>query len=162
MKQNAISSKFIGSVPRKISRFAARPKLKFHQFLNFRNLLDRQVEAGLLMFLSHPTEGRLENVTDAGWDAVDAAVSRDERRLLRTAKSCGPDAPTLALRFAGLPARRRGQESPVPEESAKYAVKTIAQGRPDVSGVPVVANACAFLLHTRPWVHWAPGLPCAL
>ena len=54
-------------------------------------------------------------VTDAGRDAVDAAAfcarwdrraslkrpvsdqqHADERRLLRTAKSCGPDAPTLA------------------------------------------------------------------
>jgi hypothetical protein len=68
------------------------------------------------MFSSHPSEGRLENVTDAGWDAVDAMATQDVRRLLWTAKSCGPDAPTLALRFAGLPARRRGQESPVPGE----------------------------------------------
>ena len=45
---------------------------------------------------SHPSEGRLENVTDAGWDAVDAKATQDERREMRTAKSCGPDAPTLA------------------------------------------------------------------
>ena len=38
-------------------------------------------------------------VTNAGWDAVDAAVSLDERRCARTAKSCGPGAPTLALSF---------------------------------------------------------------
>jgi hypothetical protein len=30
--------------------------------------------------------------------------------------SCGPDAPTLALRFAGLPAKRRWQKSPVTGE----------------------------------------------
>jgi hypothetical protein len=30
--------------------------------------------------LSHPSEGRLENVTDAGWDAVDAKAALDERR----------------------------------------------------------------------------------
>jgi hypothetical protein len=53
-------------------------------------------------------------VRNAGWDAVDAAAfcarwdrragdepvsdqqHADERCLLRTAKSCGPDAPTLA------------------------------------------------------------------
>jgi len=34
-------------------------------------------------------------------DAVDAAAALDERRWLRTAKSCGPGAPTLALSFAG-------------------------------------------------------------
>src|SRR5450432_1124158 len=70
----------------------------------------------------HPTppEGRIAIVTDAGWVAVDAAafcVRRDcraSRKTLerspacgremqsRTAKSCGPDAPTLASSFAEL------------------------------------------------------------
>src|SRR5712672_3909926 len=64
----------------------------------------------------HPTpqEGRIMIVTDAGWDAVDAAAfcarkvagqasrlvsdhkASGRETLLRTAKSCGPDAPTLA------------------------------------------------------------------
>jgi hypothetical protein len=44
-------------------------------------------------------------VTNVGWDAVDAAASGARRRagrkrLLRTAKPCGPDAPTLAFKFA--------------------------------------------------------------
>ena len=50
--------------------------------------------------LSRPTEGRFAIVTDVGRDAVDALAAQDERRLRRTAKSCGPDAPTLAPRFA--------------------------------------------------------------
>jgi hypothetical protein len=54
--------------------------------------------------------------------------------LMRTAKSCGPDAPTLASSFAELSAQRRWQESPVTGESTKQAVKTIAQGK---LGVPV-------------------------
>ena len=29
---------------------------------------------------SHPSEGRLENVTDVGRDAVDAMATQDERR----------------------------------------------------------------------------------
>jgi hypothetical protein len=40
--------------------------------------------------------------------------------------------------------RRRWQESPVTEESAEKTVKTIARGMPDVSGVTVVTNACAY------------------
>jgi hypothetical protein len=32
-----------------------------------------------ILALSHPSEGRLENVTDAGWDAVDAKAALDER-----------------------------------------------------------------------------------
>jgi hypothetical protein len=34
------------------------------------------------------------------------------------------------------------QESPITRESTKQAVKTVAQGRPDRSGVPVVTNSC--------------------
>src|ERR1700674_4257823 len=43
-----------------------------------------------------PLEGRIAIVTDAGRDAVDAGGASDEGARLRTAKSCGPDAPTLA------------------------------------------------------------------
>jgi hypothetical protein len=45
---------------------------------------------------SRPTEGRFAIVTDAGRDAVDADGAKDESADLWTAKSCGPDAPTLA------------------------------------------------------------------
>jgi len=62
---------------------------------------------------------------------------------MRTAKSCGPDAPTLASSRRRKLRRRWWQPSPVTKESAKETVKTIAQGRP---GVP--ANLwlypCAF------------------
>ena len=40
--------------------------------------------------------GALRNVNNAGWDAVDADGAIDERRLRRTAKSCGSDASTPA------------------------------------------------------------------
>jgi len=42
------------------------------------------------------TEGRLAIVTNAGRDAVDARSVLTKALTLRTAKSCGPDAPTLA------------------------------------------------------------------
>jgi hypothetical protein len=44
----------------------------------------------------------LANVINAERDAVDADAQLDEQRETRTAKSCGPDAPTLAssLRLA--------------------------------------------------------------
>ena len=107
----------------------------------------------------HPTppEGRIAIVTDAGWNAVDAAASsarRDRRAgrkicerstargremLQRTAKSCGPDAPTLASRLpmlcrpyrasdTTLVRKRRWQKSPVTGEITKETVKTIACG----------------------------------
>ena len=73
------------------------------------------------------------------FESVSDQQHADERRLLRTAKSCGPDAPTLAssLRKASQPYRartshifrkRRWQESPVTGESSKETVKTIACG----------------------------------
>jgi hypothetical protein len=42
------------------------------------------------------SEGRFAIVTDVGRDAVDADALEDEQRVTRTAKTCGPDAPTLA------------------------------------------------------------------
>jgi len=62
---------------------------------------------------SRPTEGRIAIVTDAGRDAVDAGGAADESADLRTAKSCGPDAPTLASSWRKHFRRRRWQKSPV-------------------------------------------------
>jgi hypothetical protein len=41
-------------------------------------------------------EGRIAIVTDAGRNAVDAGCALTKALSLRTAKSCGPDASTLA------------------------------------------------------------------
>jgi hypothetical protein len=65
------------------------------------------VETVLLIRRPVPTEGRFAIVTNAGRDAVDASGASDEGADLRTAKSCGPDAPTLASSFAEVSARRR-------------------------------------------------------
>jgi hypothetical protein len=71
-------------------------------------------------------EGRFAIVERRVRDAVDALATQDRAALTRTAKSCGPDAPTLASSFAGLiPRKRRWQKSPVTGESAEQAVKTI-------------------------------------
>ena len=48
-------------------------------------------------------EGRIAIVTDAGWDAMDAGGASDEGAGLRTAKSCGPDASTLASSWRSDP-----------------------------------------------------------
>ncbi len=71
-------------------------------------------------------KGRIAIVT-VRWvrDAVDASGAADERVVLRTAKSCGPDAPTLASSLWKRFHKRRWQESPVTEESAEETVKTI-------------------------------------
>ena len=69
----------------------------------------------------------------------------DARRaaLKRTAKACGPDAPTLASRSRDYPANDGGKRARSPGR-ARISRKTIAQGMPADCGVPVVANACAF------------------
>src|SRR5579863_1434531 len=66
-----------------------------------------------------PPEGRLAIVRKRGAGCGGRFGAFDEWRIRRTAKACGPDAPTLASSLVDtIPARRRGQESPVPEESA--------------------------------------------
>jgi hypothetical protein len=87
----------------------------------------------------------------------------DERRGVRTAKSCGPDAPTLASSRVERSAWRWWQESPVTRESAKETVKLSCRESRIASAEPVCS--CAHLLvhlHTRPRVQRAPGFPCAL
>jgi hypothetical protein len=64
-------------------------------------------EMQIRLYDSHPAplRGALRNVNSAGRGAVDANGAPDEGAFLRTAKACGPDAPTLAsssqLRSAG-------------------------------------------------------------
>ena len=84
-----------------------------------------------LTVLSH--RGALRNVTDAGRDAVDADSAARRTALKRTAKSCGPDAPTLVSSWR-VNRKRRWQPSMVTGESTKETVKTIAQGMPGVPG----------------------------
>jgi hypothetical protein len=71
------------------------------------------------------------------------------RRLRRTAKTRGPDAPTLASSWWKRFRRRWWQQSPVTKESAEETVKTIARGMPGVSGVTVVTCLRAFYFCTQ-------------
>src|ERR1700677_2642982 len=75
---------------------------------------------------------------------MDADGATDERASLRTAKPCGPDAPTLASSWRKRFHRRWWQQSPVTRESAEETVKTIACGNAGRSGVPVATNSHAF------------------
>ena len=80
---------------------------------------------------------------------MDAGGAKDEGATLRTAKSCGPDAPTLASSVAEVSARRRWQTSPVTGESAKQLLKPSRAGMPGVPGATVVTNARAYYHYTR-------------
>ena len=60
----------------------------------FRSLLTQITCISLAVPFLH--EGRFAIVTDVGRDAVDARSALTKALILRTAKPCGPDAPTLA------------------------------------------------------------------
>jgi hypothetical protein len=57
--------------------------------------------------------GRFAIVTKRGAGCDGRGGFKRRMKLWRTAKSCGPDTPTLVSSFAGLSAERRWQESPV-------------------------------------------------
>src|SRR5262245_11425593 len=94
---------------------------------------------------------------------MDAAASGDlhwTNTRQRTAKSCGPGAATLALRWQQC--LQRGQERPLPWEIT-YKPKNHCAGKAGMSRL-YLSNPCAFFLplHTVLRVPPAPGLPCAL
>jgi hypothetical protein len=109
-----------------------------------------------------PTEGRYAIVTFAGRDAVDAdapitnGVDADVRsRVVLT--------PRRWCQVCEKERSRRWPKSPEHRGDHGVAVKTIAWGMPGDSGVTyMLVCALPLPLHTRPWAHRAPGIPCAL
>src|SRR5204863_5113042 len=83
--------------------------------------------------------------------------------LTRTAKSCGSDAPMLASSLREE-AQMTVSNKLVTGKSTKETVKPLRGECRVYSGVPVVTTlVCSLhLSHARLWVHWAPGIPCAL
>jgi hypothetical protein len=86
---------------RKIFRLARRAN---HRYLSARPALDK---------------GRFAIVTNVGCGMRWTLRLQRRTEPKRTAKSCGPGAPTLASSFAELSAGRRWQKSPVTGESTK-------------------------------------------
>jgi hypothetical protein len=64
---------------------------------------------------------------------------------LRTAKSCGPDTPTLVSDRRRFSADDGGYQARYTGESTKETVKTIVRGKPGVSGEPVVTMLVCFI-----------------
>jgi len=100
---------------------------------------------------------------------VDAGSATDERACLRTAKPCGSGAPLQASSSRGRPKRRAddGVNKAIgPRGERGRSRKTIAWGMPDVFRCLRCEYWCAYFYyqyaHTRPRVHWAPGIPRAL
>jgi hypothetical protein len=83
-------------------------------------------------------------------------------KLWRTAKSCGPDTPTLV---SSLLDDQQATVAKEPGHRGEHEISrsTVAQGVSDCFGEPVVTCSCAFfILHARLRVRRAPGIPCAL
>src|SRR3569832_2554352 len=84
-------------------------------------------------------------------------------RVKRTAKSCGPDIPTLISGATRERCHPRRHKSPVSGASTKETVKTVRAGNAGMFGVPVVdLTACFHSLHAELRVRKTPGIPCAL
>src|ERR1700730_13015565 len=93
--------------------------------------------------------------------------------LLRTAKSCGPDTPTLVSSSRSYKSAQPGLDKTYPRmtvakqpghKSTKEPVKTIACGNAGRFRC-TRCYSCAFYqyqVHTRPRVQRAPGIPHAL
>src|ERR1700723_1425466 len=77
---------------------------------------------------------------------MDAGGATDESAYLRTAKSCGPDAPTLASssREAELLGGEGGNKARSPGRARRKPLKPLRAGMPGDSGATVVTNARAF------------------
>ena len=88
------------------------------------------------------------------------AKCHETNDVSRTAKSCGPGAPTLALSERSDPLMTVARKPGSPRR-ARISRNTIAQGRPVAPAEPVVLPR-AFLLHADHGCQPAPGLPCAL
>src|SRR6202012_6011229 len=70
----------------------------------------------------------------------------DERRVMRTAKSCGPDTPTLVSSCAGFIRAAMVARKPGHQGERDISRKTIAQGRPDCLRFTCML-VCAFPVH---------------
>ena len=82
---------------------------------------------------------------------------------LRTAKSCGPDTPTLvsSARRASALSRHGGQQARRTRETTYKPFQPLRRGGRAFSARPVVPAACIFFAG-GPRARPAPGLPCAL
>src|SRR4051794_19336129 len=94
---------------------------------------------------------------------MDAVSPTDEWRLLRTAKSCGPDTPTLVSTLAGFLQADGGKKARFTRESTKEVVQpSRRECRLPASSV-VTPLACFFHSHARLWIAVEQsGIPCAL
>ena len=144
--RRANHSKTCPALPRKIFRFRRRA----NQFFSFAVSPDERGGSR-----SSRTRGGMQ------WTRK---LAQDEREPTRTAKPCGPDAPTLAsssweTSFSGATVARK----PGHRGEHEISRKPLRRESRIASAGPVCSCAffCTFV-HTRPRVQRASGFPCAL
>jgi len=104
-------------------------------------------------------------VTNVGSGMRWTCCSRsDERGAMRTAKSRGPGAPTLASSFASDDGEATEANKPGTPGRSRISRKTIARGMPVVPAALLLpaCSKCTFLCTQGSRVRPAPGIPCAL
>jgi hypothetical protein len=104
-----------------------------------------------------PQEGRIAIVTDVGggerWTPrMCSALTRRRTHPQRTAKSCGPDPPTLGSSLQMTSLQATAARQPGAPRRSRISRQTIARGMPDRFGCPVVAcvRKMHISLHARP------------
>jgi hypothetical protein len=85
----------------------------------------------------------------------------DERQRQRTAKSRGPDIPTLISSWRDHPPVMVARKPGSPGRARRKPLKPFAQGRPIAKGVPVVTEACVSFRFARKAMGaiFAPAFP---
>ena len=107
--------------------------------------------------------GALRNVTNVWWDAVDARLATDERKLIADGEVVWSWRPDAGAKVRGAFARVTVAKKPGHRGEYEISRKPLRRESRDASAEPVCS--CAFslcTLHTRPRVQRAPGFPCAL
>src|SRR3984957_17346329 len=105
---------------------------------------------------------------------MDANGATDERANLRTAKSCGPDASVVGVKFlrSKLLGGDGDNKARSPGRARNKPLKPSRAGMPGDPGATVVTNACAFYHCARgygcnghpafPAPPWGSATPCAM
>jgi hypothetical protein len=97
------------------------------------------------------TKGRFAIVTDVGSGCDGRGCATDERVILRTAKSCGPDASMVGVKFlrSKLLGGDGDNKARSPGRARRKPLKPFACGNAGCSGATVVTNARAYYHTTR-------------
>ena len=136
----------------------------FHEFVKSKNLpcVVGQIRGTTLSISPGKGTDRDRHETCGGMRWTQA---RRRRRalVLRTAKSCGPGAATVASIHAGPCWRVNGDKKRRSPGRARISRKAIARGKSGCLGCTCLIRVRFLLpLHTVPRAQSAPGFPCAL